>query len=350
MNVTHYVLMGLAFLLLLISLLPLIRSDYWTFRVFDFPRAQKLVLSAVVLLSMISLHPGTLYYTVTEGLLAANCVYLGFQVLPYTPLSRRQVKGVKSVAEIQCLSLVVANVLQENTDHDGCLTMLKKADPDIILLLETNSRWQDALSPLKEAYPHRILVPQENTYGMLFYSRLPVKHPEIRFMVENDIPSIHCQVQLRNGQCVRLYCLHPTPPVPGENPRSTERDKELLLTASLSKKETLPVLVIGDLNDVAWSYTTELFLKMSGLLDPRKGRGFYNTFNARYKLLRFPLDHVFVSPHFKLVNLRRLDNFHSDHFPIYGKYPLEKTAPLEQETMQPDESDIQAAREKMRAI
>jgi endonuclease/exonuclease/phosphatase (EEP) superfamily protein YafD len=77
-----------------------------------------------------------------------------------------------------------------------------------------------------------------------------------------------------------------------------------------------PCLVIGDMNDVAWSYTTDLFLKLSGLLDPRRGRGVFSTFNANYPLLRWPLDHFFISSHFRLVNMKVEKHVGSDHFPI----------------------------------
>ncbi|MDB4673529.1 hypothetical protein OAF27_01825, partial [Verrucomicrobiales bacterium] len=70
------------------------------------------------------------------------------------------------------------------------------------------------------------------------------------------------------------------------------------------------------LNDVAWSSTTRDFKKVSGMLDPRIGRGFYNSFHAKNWYIRFPLDHIFITDEFTLVDLRRLRNIGSDHFPV----------------------------------
>jgi hypothetical protein len=42
--------------------------------------------------------------------------------------------------------------------------------------------------------------------------------------------------------------------------------------------------------------------------------------------VRCPLDHVFHSDHFRLVELRRLKSVNSDHFPMYISLALEKTA------------------------
>ena len=94
-------------------------------------------------------------------------------------------------------------------------------------------------------------------------------------------------LKLPSGQLVKTWGLHPKPPVPAENDRSTARDKELMKVAFKAKRETLPVIIMGDLNDVAWSYVTGLLSKTSGLLDPRRGRGFYSTFSSYYWLCVF---------------------------------------------------------------
>jgi hypothetical protein len=166
---------------------------------------------------------------------------------------------------------------------------------------------------------------------MTLYSRLELINPKLNFFIEDDIPSIITGVKLDSGESINLYCLHPRPPVPTESDRSNERDAELLLVGRMINKSDAPTIVAGDLNDVAWSRTTNLFQKISGLLDPRIGRGLYSSFHADYPVIRFPLDHVFHSNHFRLAELRRLPNIGSDHFPIYIALTYEKTAELTQE-------------------
>lgn len=81
-------------------------------------------------------------------------------------------------------------------------------------------------------------------------------------------------------------------------------------------RERKPSIIIGDLNDVAWSYTTTLFQRIACALDPCIGRGMYNSYHANHPLLRYPLDHVFATPEFAHVELRRLRHAGSDHFPV----------------------------------
>lgn len=343
----HIFLTVFASLLLLFTIMSLIKNDYWTFRVFDYPRLQKFVLSAVCLfLLVIYWQPGDWLFPVFTLLIGLNLVYLGWLIWPFTIFSKKQVLRITAGKTESQVCVMISNVYQDNDNYAGCLAEVRKANPDVVLLLETNKAWEEGTNELNETYKYSVKVALENTYGMLLYSKLELKNSKVHYMVEDDIPSIHTHIVLNSGQEVQLYAVHPTPPVPNENPRSTERDKELLLVADLAKESKLPVIVVGDLNDVAWSYTTELFLKMSSLLDPRRGRGFYNSFHAHYPFLRFPLDHAFISADFKLVGMKRLKNFKSDHFPIYIHVQHEPATEHEHEPLEADANDIELAEEK----
>jgi endonuclease/exonuclease/phosphatase (EEP) superfamily protein YafD len=338
-------------LILLFTVLSLVKNSWWLFRIFDYPRLQKLVLAISCLLLTAALYRGQplMYYLLLGGM-AINIIYLVIQIMPFTPLSRKQVLRATTHIPGQSLSIMIANVYQDNQNVAGCLKQVLSVNADLVLLLETNQRWAQGMAPLADTYPYSVTVPLENTYGMLLYSKLELVGPEVKYLVEPDIPSIHTDLLLPNNTRIKLFALHPTPPVPNENPRSAERDKELLLVADLAKASALPVIVIGDMNDVAWSYTTELFLKMSGLIDPRRGRGFYNTFHAHYPILRFPLDHAFISTDFKLRAIKRLNNCGSDHFPIYISLQYEQQADQQQATMTPEPDDVAIAIEKKTAV
>ena len=338
-------------ILLIITVLPFVKKEYWIFRVCDYPRIQKLVGSIIcIALLLFYISQQDLIMLIYLGLMVLNAGYLLYLILPFTNLSKFQVLNIENEIPDQGISLMVSNVLQDNKNYSGCLKEIDRVNPNIVLLLETDAKWEKETNSLSEKFPYEVKVPLENKYGMLLYSKLELSNTSVQFMVEDDIPSIHTEVLLPSGQVVQLFSVHPTPPVPNENPTSKERDKELLLVADLAKESKLPVIVIGDLNDVAWSYTTQLFLKMSGLLDPRKGRGFFNTFHAHHLFLRFPLDHAFISVDWKLKQIVRLNNFDSDHFPIFISLQYEKQAHLEQEPLEPDEDDIELAEEKKKQI
>ena len=295
--------------------LPFIRMDHWFFRIFDYPRVQKFVLSAIgAALWLLSYRNSlTLADKIILGLLFISMIYLLWIILPFTPWGTKMVDNDKTGN--RPLKFLVANVYQDNREYNRLLELVKKNDPDVLFLAETDEKWAAAMQELTAAYPHQIWVPMDNTYGMLFFSKLPILHKEVNFLVEDTIPSIIADVNY-DGRTVRIFGLHPTPPVPQENEHSTERDAEILIVGKMAKKYQGPCVVLGDLNDVAWSYTTTLFLKTSGLMDPRRGRGPYNTFHADYWLLRWPLDHYFVSGHFRVAAMKVEDAIGSDHFPI----------------------------------
>lgn len=333
------------------TLLPLLKQEAWWIRVFDFPRLQ---IIGVTLLSAgaavaLQLHAST-WGLGLLGALGLTAGYQLFRVVPYTPLVRKQAADATRPGPDGHLSLAVMNVLQFNKQGGLALSVIQACDPDVIMAVETDQWWLDQLKPLEKTHPYTCHEPLENTYGLLFFSRLPLREPRIEYLLDDDIPSIHAHVQLPGTDTwVRLYGLHPKPPAPAESKTSTKRDAELLLVGKAIEEKDEPSIVFGDMNDVAWSHTSELFRRVSGLLDPRVGRGMLPTFHADYRLLRWPLDHVFISPDFKVANIERLPYVGSDHFPICIKVSYEPHAKAEQEqnAEQADAEDHEEAVEKI---
>lgn len=337
----------LAILLLIAVLVPLVKSDHWTVRILDYPRNQKLVLLLVAMAWAIAMHGRAEVVDHTLlGALAVATVYVVWLVWPYSPLGKKMVRRVKPRSPEEVLRLLVCNVYQDNREYGRMAALIQVRDPDIVFLLETDAAWQQGIAAAVQHLEHRIEVPLDNTYGLLFYSRFPLKGEQVRYLIDKEIPSIVTDLVFR-GRTIRFYGLHPTPPVPQENPESTERDAEVLMIGREAKECPHPVIVFGDLNDVAWSHTTRLFLRISGLLDPRRGRGMFSTFHAKYPLLRWPLDHFFVSGHFRLAAMRVERNVGSDHFPIALNVVLRKED--DTEALEADTGDRHEATAKIAA-
>ena len=327
------------------SLIP--RSEWW-FRGADFPRLQILALGIIAFAFLLVWdHDWNLARKI---ILVALIVALAYQlkmVLPYTIIWKKQVKQVRSeqLDPSKQISLIVSNVLTPNKKYHLLIEQIERLQPDLVLTLESDQAWERELSIIEKDYPYRVPVPLDNLYGMHLYSKLELSDTEVKFILSDEIPSIHTTVKLKSGQQIQLYCLHPKPPSPTEAKDSTLRDAELLIIGDQIKDLDKSCIVMGDLNDVAWSRTTRLFQRISGLLDPRVGRHYVNTFHADYPLLRWSLDHVFHSVDFALVKMERLPHIGSDHFPIYVVLQTGRVFEQVQEKVEQVEADEQKAQE-----
>ncbi len=327
------------------TLLPLIRTDAWWIRVFDFPRVQIAAVGFAVLAGWLAMPPSS-WRLAALGVLGGCLILQIVRILPYTPLLPPQLTAARSATSPR-LSLLIANVLMTNRDADRLRAQIHRFDPDLVFLVETDDWWAEATRPLHERYPHRVCRPQPNTYGMLLFSRRPFSRVEVHHLIEEDVPSIHATLTLPDGPSIDLIGVHPRPPRPDKNQDSTNRDAELLLVARHLHRREHPTLVAGDLNDVAWSHTTRLFQRISGLLDPRRGRGLFSTFPVAMPWLRYPLDHIFCSPHFRLVRMERLPDVGSDHFPIFAEVAYEPEARATHDVPSADAEDLDESRRRI---
>lgn len=349
-TVLHALVVGLGLSMAAGTALSLTRRSHWFIRGWDFPRP---LIVALTLISgsiyALAWYRSDVWQIAFLAVLAATVAWQLRRIAPYLPFTRPTVDWARHPRQENTIRIVTANVRQDNDQHKAWMQTVRAADPDLILAMETDERWANSLSDLRDDYPHVISCPQENYYGLMVFSRLPLKDPEVRAIIDEDVPSVRTGVELRSGTMVHFYGVHPRPPEPIRNNHSDKRDAEVVLLGHeiQDRSDGDLVIVSGDFNDVAWSQTTDFFIQLSGLLDPRRGRGIFNTFHAQWPLFRFPLDHVFHSNHFKLVKLECLDHAGSDHFPMCVELHYECRAAEEQPDPEPSAADVQEAREKV---
>lgn len=319
---TRAVLLALALALIILSFLPLWWTDRWWVRLWDFPRLQIAGLLLIIMAGLYFVRLGSWRW----ALIGASAAALGWQIshfLAYLPPWPKQVASSANCAPGRQISLLNANVLQTNRQYSKLLALVAERRPDVLLLLETDEAWARAVEPLAASYGYRLSEPLPNTYGLILMSRLPMEG-RIEHLLQPDVPSARVRVRLPGGEWIDLRALHPEPPLPGDD--SGERDAELVMVGRQVRDGGRATIVMGDLNDVGWSRTSRLFQKVAGTTDPRVGRGFYPTYNANYPLLRWPLDHLFVSPHFELIDIDLLTDIGSDHLPISFRVCLKEDA------------------------
>lgn len=343
-------------LLLLVTALPLLQGNSWWVRVWDFPRVQVAALLVVVGVAAVAVfgvrRPAPAAFL--AALLAATA-HQAWWILPYTPLHAVEAVHAERCEDASTLRLLTANVLVGNQRVGPLLEMVGRVDPDVLLLLETDAWWDRNLAPLKAGYPHVVARPREDGYGMHLFSKLRLVDPKVLYLIDGYVPSIETGLETRSGTVVALYGVHPAPPPLQDTAR---RDAELMIVAlEVLRGDARPAIVMGDLNDVAWSATTRLFQKVGGLLDLRVGRGIFPTFHADRPLLRWPLDHVLFDRSFTLLEAEVMPDIGSDHFPFFaalcrqpGVVAAQDGPDAEPEDLRRAEEAIRAGREKARAL
>ncbi len=314
LKIAHGVLPILTALVITVSGLSAIESNEWWIRMWDFPRVQILAVAVALAVAVFALgHPRRWPMVLLLGAAAAWQLY---RIFPYTPLAAPEVAIVETanVDNKFCFSTLSLNVYQYNRDYARTERLIAREKPDILVLLETDQRWADALNQPLKAYSSVTALPLDNTYGIIVATRLPVRRSAVEILTEPGTPSVFAIVETRGGTPFQLVALHPRPPHPGQD--TDERNAELAIAARRAARTPGPTVALGDFNDVAWSHTSRLFKRIGRYLDPRVGRGPYPTFPADWPLLRWPLDHVFITPGFIVRSIRVLEDIGSDHLPV----------------------------------
>lgn len=307
------ILLALALIQLLATFISLVQTNRGLVRILDFVREPSIYLSALFVIIAVLLAKQHRWLIV--GLAVLSAAINLYRIWPYSMLAESELPLPDDVDGMSCMRVLSFNVLQPNDKYDAVAAMIDREDPDVLLLMETNQAWVDALRPQLARYPFQLIEPLENTYGMTFATRMRVERANMVANTSSNTPTLYATLNTGDGARFELIGLHPRPPLPGE---STEtRDANIARAGSKTPEELDNVLAIGDFNDVPWSRTTQNFVAEGGYLDPRVGRGSFATFPARFALLGWPLDQLFVKNGVKVESFRLLDDdTGSDHLAL----------------------------------
>ncbi|SDN11496.1 endonuclease/exonuclease/phosphatase family protein [Vreelandella arcis] len=318
----------LVLLMVVVALLPLIPSGQWWIRLWDFPRLQLtgvLVLPVLLLGVHAWLKRPRKEHAVWIVVIFAIAGWHLTHILPFTTIWSTEVPTAEGQpGENQTtLKVLTANVTYTNDHYAEVLAMVRREDPDLLLLIEVDSAWAEGMAPLDEHYAHRVGEVRGEGLGIVLWSRIPLLEQAVEHLVSERRPSVFATIDVPDIGPVRFVGAHPVPPglqernFSNEEGRrdSRERDAELMLIARhVEEDPDNRWIVTGDFNDVAWSDTTRLFADLSDLKDPRLGRRLLSTYHAKYPWWRYPIDHLFVSDGFHLIDIDRVKVQGSDHF------------------------------------
>ena len=216
-----------------------------------------------------------------------------------------------------------ANIYSQNQDASLLLSVMDVEKPDIVVLLEVTPRWEKKLAPLLNQFPYKKLVVREGNFGIALLSKFKLSDIEVITTGNTAVPSIQAVIELQNQQ-VNLLATHPLPPVTPD--LKQQRDKQLKGIAGLVLQGEKPVVVVGDLNITHWSPVYHEFIKQSGLVNARQGRGVLPTWPSRLSFIGLPIDHVLYAGDIAVKSIYTCDDIGSDHLPLVAELQFNRTS------------------------
>lgn len=250
--------------------------------------------------------------------LAVAAVVNARDLLPYW-LPTSAAPSAATAADDRRVFVISMNVHRVNDDTTAAVAYLRDRQPDVVAVLEVDAKWAAALDGLAEMFPHRVIRPRLDNFGIALLSRWPLDDVEVMAFGETGFPSIVAAVQRPAGE-FRIIATHPYPPF---NARCTDQlVTHLDSIGTLAAASTLPCLVAGDFNATPWSRPFRRLVARSGLVDSALGRGVQPTWHAHLPAPRIPIDHVLVPPDAIVLRREVGPDIGSDHFPVEAEVAL----------------------------
>lgn len=217
------------------------------------------------------------------------------------------------------IKVLLSNVLTGNTRYTKLENLIRSEEPDILVLQEIDSNWVKNMSPVFDEYPHRLIQPRSDNFGIAVLSKIKVLEQNVVSWGRLGIPSIESKLKF-GDQIFHLLATHPLPPTSPENYQF--RNTQISDVAARVIEIEAAKLVVGDLNITPWS--SDYKPLEAELTNARYGFGVLPTWSANIPILRIPIDHILVSEDFEVLNTKTGPDIGSDHLPLISVLRLKQ--------------------------
>lgn len=321
MRILHSIITAGAVFLFLFALSAYIPSPWYLPELFSHFQMQLFVCGAIVLVLLLWARksPPATYILITAAV-TLNAINL----LPYANFQRLKLAPSSSSITIEkpgTYSMFQANVYKYNFEYQILIDMVRDLDPDIFVIFEMTPTWQRELQALTPIWPYYHALPENGSHGIGLYSKYPLSDIQIIEMSSEDIPALLAKVGL-NGQTVQLLNVHPRPPTQQSFYKNRNQHFEWLIS-NIDNYNDLPVIVAGDLNTTMFAPYYKNFIRKTGLLNARNGRGIQNSwFIYGWRLAGIPIDHFLHNDKIQVVHSNVTPEIRSDHLPVLTYFQI----------------------------
>jgi endonuclease/exonuclease/phosphatase (EEP) superfamily protein YafD len=248
-------------------------------------------------------------------------VFHGWRTAPY--LIPRTAPTAQTTQ--QNFRLLTANVLTSNSSYASLVELLRKEQPDFVVLMEINKRWAEHLDVLEDLYPHQELHPREHNFGIAILSRQPWTKMESMSFGDIELPWLKAKFKIgadtSTGLPLEIIAVHPLPPVSARN--ADYRNTQLMEISSQVDLGSARI-VTGDFNLTPWSPWFNKVARETQTTDAAHGFGLTRTWEVFPTIIGgLKIDHALVSDEVEVQEFRVGPDIGSDHRPVIVDFSVD---------------------------
>jgi endonuclease/exonuclease/phosphatase (EEP) superfamily protein YafD len=210
------------------------------------------------------------------------------------------------------LTIVSFNVAQRASLRDATFNWLDTVDADLVVLAEATDEWV-AAEGFADRYSSLTEMPPDRTVGITVYADQDATTELIRASSARDY-AVRIETAV-GDQPIVVYAVQSRGASNASD--SSLRDEYLAEITRLVNAETLPTVVVGDLEASPWSHAFRHLESEASLTNSLRGYGIQATWPAdRWAFFRIPVDHLLHSSELTTVDRYLGPSLGVDHRPI----------------------------------